>query len=291
MSAPVPRLAFPAMVAANLLLALGPWMVRLADVGPVASGFWRMAIAIPFLAALVYLGRNRPGGDFPRGLLALFIVLGGLFFAADLAAWHKGILLTRLANASLFGNFSSFLFAAYGFLLIRALPGKVQAAALVLAVAGTALLLGASAEFSAAQLEGDLLCILAGLFYTFYLVAIDRARKTAAPSPVLALATIAGALPLLGFALLMGEQVVPGDWTPLILLSFGSQLFGQGLLVYAMGHVSPVVTAVAMLIQPAAGAVIGWVVYGEAMGALDILGALAIAAALVLIRLPERAKS
>ena len=34
------------------------------------------------------------------------------------------------------------------------------------------------------------------------------------PWPVLAIATAAGALPLLLFALALGEQVMPGDWTP-----------------------------------------------------------------------------
>ena len=67
-----------------------------------------------------------------------------------------------------------------------------------------------------------------------------------APWPVLAIATAAGALPLLLFSLALGEQVMPGDWTPLILLSIGSQLIGQGLLVYAMGHLSPVVVGLVL---------------------------------------------
>ena len=56
--------------------------------------------------------------------------------------------------------------------------------------------------------------MLAGLFYTFYLIAVDRARRAMAPWPVLAIATAAGALPILLFALALGEQVMPGDWTP-----------------------------------------------------------------------------
>ena len=45
---------------------------------------------------------------------------------------------------------------------------------------------------------------------------------------------------------------MPGDWTPVILLSIGSQLIGQGLLVYAMGHLSPVVVGLCFLTQPIA---------------------------------------
>ena len=43
------RLAFPALLAGNIALAFGPWLVRLADTGPVAAAFWRMALAVPFL--------------------------------------------------------------------------------------------------------------------------------------------------------------------------------------------------------------------------------------------------
>ena len=84
-----------------------------------------------------------------------------------------------------------------------------------------------------------------------------------APMPVLAIATAAGALPLLLLSLALGEKIMPGDWTPLILLSFGSQVVGQGLLVYAIGHLTPVVVGLGLLTQPAASAVIGWLAYGE----------------------------
>jgi drug/metabolite transporter (DMT)-like permease len=283
------RYAFAALIVSNLFLALGPWMVRLADVGPVAAAFWRLALAIPLLLLLArrqIRERIHPGWG-----IAAMIVVGGLFFAADLASWHYGIVRTKLANATLFGNTSSFIFALYGFVLARTLPRRLQAAALMLAALGAALLLGSSYELSAEHFEGDLFAILAGIFYFFYLVVVDRARQTLAPLPVLALATIAGTLPLLGFALLLGERVMPGDWTPLILLSLGSQVIGQGLLVYAMGHLSPVVIGLGLLTQPALTALVGWLAYDERLSLTDAFGALLICAALVLIRLPARLAS
>jgi len=280
------RYAFAALLLANLFLAMGPWLVRLADVGPVAAGFWRLALALPFLAWLAW--RQGAGRPFPGWALIAAVAAGGIFFAADLAAWHEGILRTKLANATLFGNFASFLFAIYGFILLRSLPGRIQGFALLLAAAGSVLLVGNSYELSKQHFTGDLLALLAGLFYTFYLVAVDRARRAMKPWPVLAVATAAGALPLLLFALALGEQVVPRDWTPVIALSISSQLIGQGLLVYAMGHLSPVVVGLCFLTQPIASAAIGWAAYGETLSASDGIGAVLICAALVLIRAPAR---
>ncbi len=279
-------LAFPALILANLVLALGPWMVRLADVGPVASGFWRLALAIPFLAFVAW--RQGSGRPVPGWGLVGMVALGGLFFAADLAAWHEGIVRTKLANATLFGNCASFLFALYGFALLRRLPGLVQALALLLAAIGTALLLGSSFEVSRDHFAGDLLALLAGFFYFLYLVVVDRARQVVQPWPVLAIATAAAAPPMLILALALGEQVMPSDWTPVILLSISSQLIGQGLLVYAMGHLSPVLVGLCLLTQPVASALIGWLAYDERLSLGDGVGALLICAALVLIRFPER---
>ncbi|MFN3724887.1 MAG: DMT family transporter [Allosphingosinicella sp.] len=287
MSKPLaPRLAFPALIVANLFLAAGPWMVRLTDVGPVAAGFWRLALALPLLAVLA--AWQQKGKPLPAWSLIGAVAVGGLFFAADLAVWHVGILQTKLANATLFGNFASFLFAIYGFILIRQMPDKVQGGAILFAVFGTFLLLARSYELSPDNLVGDLLCLLAGLFYTFYLIAVDRARRSLAPFPTLAIATAAGTLPILLFAILLGEQVMPSDWGPVILLSIGSQLIGQSLLVFAMGHLSPVVTGLGLLTQPIAAAAIGWSVYGERLGPVDMVGALLICVGLVLIRLPQR---
>jgi len=281
-----PRLAFPALIVANLFLAAGPWMVRETDVGPVAAGFWRLALALPLLAVLA--AWQQKGKPLPTWSLIGAVAIGGLFFAADLAVWHIGILQTKLANATLFGNFASFLFAIYGFILIRQLPDRVQGGAVLLAVLGTFLLLARSYELSPDNLVGDLFCLLAGLLYTFYLIAVDRARRSLAAFPTLAIATAAGTLPILLFALLLGEQVMPSEWGPVILLSIGSQLIGQSLLVFSMGHLSPIVTGLGLLTQPIAAAAIGWGIYDERLGPVDMVGALLICVGLVLIRLPQR---
>ena len=77
------------------------------------------------------------------------------------------------ANATLFGNSSSFLFALYGFIMMRTLPKAVQVGAFALAAVGTALMLGNSYELSPRHFAGDLFAILAGFFY---FAQIERLR-------------------------------------------------------------------------------------------------------------------
>lgn len=278
-------LAFAALMGGNIMLAFGPWMVRLADVGALSSAFWRVALALPLLFLAARVTRQPFRRD--KKLVTLLLV-GGAFFALDLATWHSGILLTKLANATLFGNVSSFIFAAYGFFLARHLPGRTQTIALILAALGVAMLLGRSYELSPRHFLGDLLCILAGILYTGYLIAVERARNASASWPALAVSTT-GAVPvLLIIALAMGEKILPQNWTPLILLALGSQVIGQGLMVYALGHLSPVIVGVALLTQPVVAAVIGWTAYDERLDLLDFVGMAAVALALILIRRSDR---
>jgi drug/metabolite transporter (DMT)-like permease len=227
----------------------------------------------------------------PRKALTLAIALAAFFFAADLASWHAGILLTKLGNATLFGNISSFIFAAWGLWLVRKWPSPLQALALLLAAAGCAALMWGSAELSAARLRGDLLSALAGLLYTGYLILVERTRGAVEPLPVLFLASLFASAFLLPAALASGEILFPTDWTGLFALALCSQVAGQGLLVYALGHVPPLVVGIAMLTQPALSALLGFIYYGEAFTSLDWAGAAAIVLALVLVRLREPAQA
>ncbi len=275
--------AFAALLVGNVALASGPFLVRHAGVGPISAGFWRLALALPFLWLIARLLRQPV--HLPRRALTLAVAGAAAFFAADLAAWHAGILLTKLGNATLFGNLSSFLFAAWGLWLARRWPSPIQGTALGLAALGCALLMWSSAELSAANLRGDLLAAFAGLLYTGYLILVERTRGALEPMPLLFLASLFGAAMLLPAAVAAGETIVPADWSALFALALCSQVIGQGLLVYALGHVPPLVVGITMLTQPALSALLGYYYYDEAFTALDWAGAAAIVVALILVRL------
>jgi drug/metabolite transporter (DMT)-like permease len=280
---PVPVIA---VIAANVFLATGPLFVRLADTGPVAAAFWRILLAAPVLLIAATVMGERPVRA-AKGLWGA-LLLAGLAFALDLGSWHVGILGTTLANSTLFGNSATLIFPIYGFVVARAWPTRTQGFALALAALGGGLLLGRSAQLSPQHLVGDLFCLLAGVLYAVYFIVMSRVRARMAPLSALSLSTAASIAPLLALSLMLGETILPGNWTPLILLTLCSQLLGQGLLIYALGHLTPLVVGLALLVQPIVAAAIGWVWFGEALAPADMIGAALIAAALVLVRKPER---
>src|SRR5687768_9916480 len=121
--------------------------------------------------------------------------------------------MTKLANATLFGNVSSFAFAAWGLWLARSWPTRVQGGALMLAAIGAALLMGSSADLSLRHLRGDMLALVAGILYTGYLIAVQKARGEIASMPLLFLSSAFGATMLLPVALGFGERIIPENWT------------------------------------------------------------------------------
>ncbi|QDH35933.1 DMT family transporter [Porphyrobacter sp. YT40] len=271
-----------ALIGGNVALAIGPWFVRVADTGPVAAGFWRLFLALPFLVLLARANGQRLTG-MPAMTLAL-VALGAVTFALDLASWHIGIGMTRLGNATLFGNAGSIVLLFWGFLVARTLPGKLEWLAIVFALTGAAILMGRSLEISHETLVGDLFSVTAGLLYAVYLLTLQGARGQFGSWSLLVWVSLFGAPVLLAIALLLGEPVWPGTWWPIVGLFIGSQLIGQGLMVFALKYFPPLVVGLALLTQPVVASLYGWLAFGEVLSGLDIVGMVLVGAALAVSR-------
>src|SRR5580692_6910653 len=94
------RGAFALLVFGALALGFSPIFVRLSDLGPSATAFWRIVLALPVFALGIAGTDRRPAGlrDY------LGVALAGFCFAGDLASWHWSIRLTSVANSTLLAN-------------------------------------------------------------------------------------------------------------------------------------------------------------------------------------------
>ena len=279
---PPSLLAFAALLAGNIAIAFGPLLVRFADSGPIATGFWRLALATPFLFLVGY----RFGFRFSAlGKSTIWLaIIAGLFFGIDIILWHIGIFQTKMANATLFANCASLILVVYGIFVARKMPSKWESAAVLFAFVGAALLMGQSLDLSPLHFQGDILSLTAGLTYTVYLVLMMRVRQNTESWGALGMASAVAAVILLTGSIVAGEQVIPTVWWPVILLAFTSQFFGQGCLTYALPHFSPLVIGLALLFQPALSAAAGWLAFGETLTAMDFMGSALVMIALVLVR-------
>ncbi len=271
-------------------IAFAPVFVRLSELGPTATAFYRLFFALPVL----WLWLSAQGGEGRRPCSLpdfLALALAGLLFAADLAVWHWSIHFTSVANATLLANFAP-VFVTFGaWLFFRERITVTFLAALVLGLLGVAVLMGDSLSSGGRALAGDGLGLLTAVFYGGYILAVSRLRRRFSTATIMAWSGTVTCLALLPVALMSGEGLLAATaygWGVLVALALISHAGGQSLIAYALAHLPAAFSSVSLLLQPVIAAFLAWVMLAEPLGQVQALGAVIILLAIVLARRGSR---
>jgi drug/metabolite transporter (DMT)-like permease len=282
----IPAGAFLCLLAGGCCIAFAPILVRLSDTGPVASAFWRTAIAAPLLWLFAF--RAGPRDRAVEKAHRLSLVAAGLFFAGDLGVWHWSIVWTSVANSTLLANLAPIFVTLAGWLLWRQAVTRVFLVGMIVAIAGMFVLVGPNFGIGGTRLLGDALGALTGAFYAGYMLAIKFARDAGASTPrLMAWSTTITAVVLLPVAYLSPQPMLPAamaGWWVLIGLAIVSQILGQGLIAYAFAHLPASLSSVSLLIQPVMAAIFAWIIFGEAIGPVQFVGGAVVLAGIWLAR-------
>lgn len=268
-------LAFAALVAGAMAMGVSPVFVRFSGIGPYASAFWRVALALPVLfvwAALEARAAGRPLRlQWPRPIL-----LAGLFFAGDLVFWHLAILNTTMANATLMACLAPVWVLMFSGMAIGEPVARRSWGGLAICLAGAALLIGSSFAIDPSRMVGDLFGLATSLFFGLYFLAVRAARRTASGGQMLLLSSLVTAPALLAVALLSGDAFLPqrpSNYAALVSLGLVSHAGGQGLLALALGALSAAFSSLVIFLEAVAAAAFGWAIFGEKMGMAELAGA------------------
>ncbi len=265
-----------------LAIGFSPIWVRVSPVGPTATAFYRVALALPFFLAVFGAERGWRGRGVRRPITRTvslwWLGLPGLFLAGDLCMWHWALQFTTVSNATLLGNLAPVYVTAVAWRFFGERVNRSFLAGLLLAFAGTAVLMGQSFQLSLANVTGDAVAMLAAGLYAAYQLSVKRLRGHFGTTAIMT-ATCAGASALLLPAtLLSGDSLVWPElhWfaglAPLLGLALLSQVAGQGLITYALRHLPVSFSSVTLLMQPLVAASAAWILLGEKLGLFAILG-------------------
>jgi len=163
---------FAALVVGALAMGISPIFVRIADVGPFASAFWRVALALPALYAWTRLSES---GARPAGRFGVATILAGLAFTGDLFFWHLSIVTTSVANATFFATTAPIWVVVFGWLILGERVAGKTLAGLALCILGGAALLAQSLHLRPSGAIGDLFGLATGVFFGLYFLAQGRA--------------------------------------------------------------------------------------------------------------------
>jgi drug/metabolite transporter (DMT)-like permease len=255
--------------------------VRWAGIPGAASAFYRVLVAgavlVPWWSVR---GGRRPLS--PRA--AAITVAGGVFFALDLALWNTAVLRTQAAIASTLGNNTPVVVGIMSWIVFRRRPRASFWIGLGLALAGCVVILSADlrrATGTAGNLSGDLLALVASVFFAGYLVTTERVRKSMDTLTFNSLAICGSIATLLIVCLVLRLPLAgyePRTWWALVGLGLVSQLGAYYALVYALGHLPATITSVGLLAQVPGTALLAMVLLGEPLTAVQMLGGLVVLA-------------
>lgn len=270
-----------ALFIGGLAIGCGPIFVRLSETSPVATAFWRLLLAQPFLWAFFVREQRRTGSAWkllrPRDWGRMALV--AFFFTGDLAVWHWSIKLTSVANATLLGNFAPAFVAFFGWLLWRERVPRSLFFGMAVAFGGLILLMhGRTAptqtggEFPAL---GNALGLLTAAFYAAYMLSAKRVRVDFSSATLMVWSGVFCCIFLLFLALVQGGDFLPATtrgWLVLLALAVVTHAIGQSLITYAIAHLSATFSSIGLLIQPVVSAFFAWLLLGEIIGAPQIAG-------------------
>ncbi len=269
-------IAFAALFIGALAMGVSPVYVRMAETGPFASAFWRVALALPVL--LIWAKYEASKLNQPLRSLLIFdrsVILTGLLFAGDLVFWHLAILNTNVANATLLACLAP----VWVVLLAKPFLGETFTPATIIGLAvclvGAFFLIGGNYQINPQQLTGDFFGLITSVFFGLYFLAIRVARREHSAGILIFLSTIITAVILLVITLMAGQSLVPETWkgaSALAALGIVSHAGGQGLLAIALGSLTVVFSSLVIFIEAIAAAVFGWIFLDEAIGLVQIGG-------------------
>jgi drug/metabolite transporter (DMT)-like permease len=267
---------FAALCLGAVSMGASPIFVRFAaaDLGPFAIAFWRAALALPVLYAWMRL-EEAAAPTAPRRSFARASVLAGAAFAGDLFFWHLSILNTTVANATFFATTAPLFVILMVWLVLRQHVARATFTGLVLCLLGGAALIGQSLQVDPARILGDVYGVATAVFFGLTILAVGRAREGSGAARVTCELTVVTSALLLCVSLLLEDTLLPrtpGAVAALVALAWISHAGGQGLLAVALGRLPPVFSSLVIFLEAIAAAGFGWLILGERLGLLQVLG-------------------
>jgi drug/metabolite transporter (DMT)-like permease len=277
-------------VLGGLLLGCSPSLVRLSHIGPIATAFWRLALALgPLLLLFANASRSGGAGQLPSNAGDHFTAaLPGIFLAGDLAAWHISLHMTTVTNSTLLANMAPIFVTVASWLFLRQRISGSFVAALALSIAGVVVLNGASFSVGGgSHVRGDAVAVGAACFYAGYFIFLARARQTFSTSVVMLWSTIAATICVLPIALLAERAFLPhtlAGWAVVVGLGWLVHAGGQGLIAFSLAWLPATFSSLTLLIQPVVAAGLAWIVLGEPLRMPQVIGGSIVIAGILLAR-------
>jgi drug/metabolite transporter (DMT)-like permease len=292
-------LRYGALALGVMIVSTAALLIRWAiDAGahPLTVAAARLTLAALLLAPFAWLRRAQELRALRRADWRV-AVLSGALLAVHFATWIASLVYTSVASSVALVTTNPVWVGLAAWLILREPPSRSTLTGLALAAAGTACILlsdfqtAASAPPGREPLLGNALALIGAISISGYLLV---GRKLNLKLSLLAyIAIVYGAaavvMNLIAWALGHGIESLPlAALAPIVLLALGPQLAGHTLINAALRHLTPTFVALAILGEPVGSALLAWLLLGEAVAPLQLLGFIVLLAGIVVAARGER---
>jgi drug/metabolite transporter (DMT)-like permease len=259
------------------LISLSPVWVKLVNVPPSTSGFYRVLFG--GAALVIYLLVTRRRLHMTRQTWSLLII-ASVFLSLDLWFWHRSVIYIGPGLSTLLANFQVFIMMIVGIVFLRQMPRPVQMFAVPLAFLGLILIIGLDWDALPNDYKlGVIFGLLTAAAYASYLLTLRKVRETSTfrvPTREMAVVSVICAVMLAATVLVEGQSLaIPTIEDMGWLVAYGvlSHCLGWLFIVSSLSEVSTVEAGLALLLQPTLSFVWDVLFFSRPMTAMELLGA------------------
>lgn len=279
MSTPVSRRRLLLGLGAGIVtMSSSSILIRMAQAEGVPSlsiAAWRLVFASLVLLPYAILRRREEMRSFTRKEWVL-VASAGVFLGLHFATWIGSLGMTSVASSVVLVSMGPVFVALGSWLLLRERLAVTAAAGIAVAAAGSAIIGWADLGRGHDRLVGDLLALTGAVMVAGYLVIGRRVRARRSLGVYIALVYGAAMVTLLFIVLVAGKPMA-GFSLPaygwMLALALVPQLIGHSTLNWALRHLSAAFVAAATLAEPVASGILAYLILGERITPLILLGA------------------
>jgi len=254
------------------LIGLAPVFVRWSELSPSWSLFYRMFLALPFLALMnLYFNRSAAFKLKSRKHL-LLVLVASLAFAGDMSSWHWSLEFTSVANATIFVNTASIYMMIFAVLIFKESVSRRSMLSFVLTFIGVIGLIYFSNIKTEAALIGDGIALVAAFLYAAYLLIISRLGEESSINIIFYTTLFTGIFGLI-FALFESKDFLPNSsfqFYNLLAMAILCQVGGQFFITHSLPKIKASFGSIGLLMQPIVATIFGAIVFYEYLNFIQL---------------------
>ena len=256
-----------------VLIGFAPIFVKWSTLSSSAISFYRMLLAIPFLFFLNYALNRRFIFKVKNKKTIFYAAIASLAFTTDLTLWHYSMNITSVSNATIIVNSAPIFVAILGFIIFKEKLSKTFVRSFLITYIGIIGLIYYSNNYINGKVLGDILCLVAALFYAVYLLVIAKLGKENSLNIIFyttLFCCLFSVLPML----IQGGNMIPAskfEWINLLSLAFLCQFGGQYFITHGIGKITASEGSIGLLMQPITATILAAFLFNEILNITQII--------------------